>query len=63
MKVTDIGVWVKDETVAINGYATTYNEKPEAVREFEKAERPAWAAPGVFSVDNNLTLGCFGFDA
>ncbi|WP_416336340.1 hypothetical protein [Calothrix sp. UHCC 0171] len=49
--------------MAINGYATTYNEKPEAVREFEKAERPAWAAPGVFSVDNNLTLGCFGFDA
>lgn len=32
VKVTDIGVLVKDGTVTLNGYATSYGEKWEAVR-------------------------------
>ncbi len=32
VKVTDIGVLVKDGTVTLNGYATSYMEKMEAVR-------------------------------
>ena len=32
VKVTDIGVLVKDGTVTLNGYATNYAEKWEAVR-------------------------------
>ncbi len=32
VKVTDIGVLVKDGTVTLNGYVTSYNEKWEAVR-------------------------------
>jgi osmotically-inducible protein OsmY len=32
VKVTDIGVLVKDGTVTLNGYATNYGEKWEAVR-------------------------------
>ncbi len=32
VKVTDIGVLVKDGTVTLNGYATSYGEKGEAVR-------------------------------
>jgi osmotically-inducible protein OsmY len=32
VKVTDIGVLVKDGTVTLNGYATSYSEKLEAVR-------------------------------
>lgn len=32
VKITDIGVLVKDGTVTLNGYATSYVEKGEAVR-------------------------------
>ena len=32
VKVTDIGVLVKDGTVTLNGYATSYGEKWEAIR-------------------------------
>jgi hypothetical protein len=32
VEVTDIGVLVKDGTVTLNGYATSYGEKWEAVR-------------------------------
>jgi len=32
VEVTDIGVLVKDGTVTLNGYATSYGEKREAVR-------------------------------
>jgi osmotically-inducible protein OsmY len=32
VKVTDIGVLVKDGTVTLNGYATSYDERWEAVR-------------------------------
>jgi osmotically-inducible protein OsmY len=32
VKITDIGVLVKDEAVTLNGYATSYCEKCDAVR-------------------------------
>ena len=80
VKITDIGVLVKDGAVTLNGYATNYCEKCDAVRaakkirvetsankvvlggtvrnyfEREEAERVAWAAPGVYSVENQLKV-------
>ncbi len=50
-----IQVETSQNEVVLRGKVRNYGE-------LEEAERAAWAAPGVFSVDNNLTLECFGFD-
>lgn len=50
-----IQVETSQNEVVLSGKVRNYSE-------LEEAERAAWAAPGVFSVDNNLTLESFGFD-
>jgi osmotically-inducible protein OsmY len=50
-----IQVKTSQNEVVLSGKVRNYGE-------LEEAERAAWAAPGVFSVDNNLTLESFGFD-
>jgi osmotically-inducible protein OsmY len=50
-----IQVKTSQNEVVLSGKVRNYSE-------LEEAERAAWAAPGVFSVDNNLTLESFGFD-
>ena len=44
-----IKVTTSDNKVTLTGKVRNYAERDEA-------ERVAWAAPGVFSVDNKLTL-------
>ncbi len=84
VKVTDIGVLVKDGTVALNGFAiqssiarvfernaqadgdkigvetsgnkVTLRGKVRNKAKRDEAERIAWAAPGVLSVENKLEL-------
>jgi osmotically-inducible protein OsmY len=49
VKVTDIGVLVKDGTVTLNGYATSYAEKCNAVK---TAKRVA----GVRAIANDIVV-------
>lgn len=49
-------------TVETSGNKVTLRGKVRTYAEKEEAERTAWAAPGVYSVDNQLTLNWGWFD-
>ena len=55
VKVTDIGVLVRDGTVALNGYATSYGEKIAAVRAVKRIA-------GVKGIADDIEVQLMGFD-
>ncbi len=55
VKVTDIGVLVKDGTVALNGYATSYGEKIAAVRAVRRIA-------GVKGIADDIQVQLMGFE-
>jgi osmotically-inducible protein OsmY len=51
VKITEIGVLVKEGTVTLNGYASSYDEKREAVRAAKRVV-------GVKAIADDIESGC-----